>query len=114
MHDAAPLPNPNGALFVLDRPDQKSGDRTPVVWKELDHVAAIGKARVGKRHQLSGSRVIEIQQQRVARKRDDGACDLVFLFDLVCRLLLEKKNEVIKKKAALIMSMHLAVVATDD
>ena len=82
-HDAAPLPNPNGALFVLDRPDQKSGDPALAVWKELDHVAAVGKARVGNRHQLSGSRVIQIQEQRVARKRDDGACDLVFLPDLV-------------------------------
>jgi hypothetical protein len=83
MHDAAPLSNPNGPLLVLDRLDQKSGHRALAVWKELDYVAAVGKARVGKRHQLSRSRVIEIQEQRVARKRDDGACDVVFLLDLV-------------------------------
>src|SRR5688572_29628979 len=82
-HDAAPLPNPNGALFVLDRPDQKSGDRALAVWKELDHVAAVGKARVGNRRQPSRSLVIVIQVKRVARKRDDDGCDLVWLPDLV-------------------------------
>src|SRR5437867_10863138 len=46
------LPNSNGALFALDRQVQKSGDRALAVWKELDHIAALGKAHVGNRHQL--------------------------------------------------------------
>ena len=42
----------DGAPFGLDRQVQKSGDRALAVWKELDHIAALGKARVGNRHQL--------------------------------------------------------------
>src|SRR5437867_919523 len=46
------LPNSNGALFAFDRQVQKSGDLALAVWKELDHIAALGKARVGNWRQL--------------------------------------------------------------